>query len=652
MLTDLDHKILQTVLQEGEPISSKKLAMLCGVAVNTIRKEITILNREISGQGLYIEMKSSVGAYPVIVDPERALPYMSQLRIFYNRSHNMSRQYSPRVYALTRRCLCAGAGLSVEKLCDEFYSSRSTILRELSEVREILRRFDLQLKNHRSSQGLTVEGSEWSIRQCLIHQHKVYMIQLGAGAGGDYAGEGAFRAQFLMDGPEYGECRALTMSLLQEQSLFHLPTIHIPKLGNMLLLCLARRKYAGDLTFSDEQRAFVKDTPEYRFVEESRAKLPARFRDCLGEGEMISLATVLLGFGARAGGRAEYLEETEELIDCLVDHFGYDRGSFDDFFREDFTCYLSQLESRRLMALRNDLEPIGQIRYVGITTGNLCLAFARFYQERHGIALKKGDTMGCFYIMNRITNQFPHSIHAQRVLVFSEFGLDCARVTAHKLLIQHSQDIKESRAIAYHELFRQKPEDWDLVVTDMPGSKLGRYLARCPIPILPVEFGMTDSRDLKLDTYLNTVKQQEQLKLINAGSFHRTALKSKEEVFAFLEELLKGDPLPEGVTSLADYLRENDGLMTMERGEGVVFQSIFTAKPCTPRIAVLLNETPLQWDRRKAQIFVCCTYNNSVHHSRVIASILHKFVYMSPETRQELLEKRLSSPMLVLFPDE
>ena len=153
MLTELDHKILQTVLQEGEPISSKRLAMLCNVAVNTIRKEITILNREISGQGLYIEMKSSVGAYPVIADPERAIPYINRLRIFYNRSRHMEKQYSSRVYALTRRCLCAGSGLSIEKLCDEFFVSRSTILREMGEVREILSRFHLQLKNRRGSQG-------------------------------------------------------------------------------------------------------------------------------------------------------------------------------------------------------------------------------------------------------------------------------------------------------------------------------------------------------------------------------------------------------------------------------------------------------------------------------------------------------------------
>lgn len=652
MLTELDHKILQTVFEEGEPISSKKLAMRCGVAVNTVRKEIALLNQEIEKQGLRIEMKSSVGAYPVILDTERALPYVNQLRILYVRSLHLEKQYSAQVYALARRCLCAaGNGLTVEKLCDEFFSSRSTILRELGDVREILERFHLQLRNRRSKLGLTVEGSEWDIRQCLVLQHKVYMIQ----SNGDMIKQPpatAFRSLFFMDEDIYSEISSLVLNHLQNQTRFSLPPIHTPKLSNMLLLCLSRRKFAGKLSFSPEQMALVQSTPEYRFIEELLPKLPERLRPCLREEELVSLTVILLGFGERTGGHQEYLEETEELITNLTNLFGYDPSDFDELFRQDFSCYLSQLESRRVFGLRNDPEPIGQVRHLGITTANMCLAFARFYKQKHGIALKQGDSMGCFYILNRAISHNLYCYNAQRVLVISEYGLGCARAIAEKLLSRYGPDIKKIDARSYNGLPSKLEEHWDLLVTDMPEQKLSRYVPRCSIPVLTAEFRLFEIQNEHMDAYLAQTKQQEQLKIIDSSSFHRTDLKSKEEVFSFLEQLLDGTDALAGLSPLSDYLRENDSLMDMERRNGVVFLPVFTAVPCRSRVTVLLNRTPFLWNQKKADIFVCCVYSRFLHDSRVMASILHKFIYMTPETKQEVLHEKLARPLLALYHDE
>lgn len=652
MLTELDHKILQTVLQERKPISSKKLAMLCGAAINTIRKEIALLNQEIESQGLFIEMKSSVGVYPVILEPERAFPYISQLRIFYNRSLHVGKQYSARVYALLWRCLSAESGLTIEKLCDEFFSSRSTILRELSGVREILREFHLRLKNHRSNQGLTVEGSEWNIRQCLVHQHKIYRILTDGSDMGEYAGEHSFRFLFFMDEPTYDDIHNLVSHHLEEQSWFSFPIIHIPKLSNMLLLCLSRRKNAKDLSFSVEQLAFVDRTPEYELIKALYLKLPPRFQECLGEMELASLTMLLLGFGEQMGGREEYFEETKDLISYLIDYSGLDPEDFDQFFRENFSCYLSRLDSRRIFGLWNDLEPIGQIRHVGLSSANLCLAFARFYKERHGVILHPGDTMGCFYILNRVIVHNHHRYWAQKILVVSEYGLECARAMASRLLAQHGTDIKEIEAISYGELSRRISEGWTLLVSDLSEKKILRYLPHCSIPVLTIEFRLFEERSGQLDAYLLQIKQQAQLKIIHSESFCRTDLNSKEEVFAFLGKKLDNNADLAGMRPLSSYLLENDTLMDMERENGVVFLPVFTARTCKPRITVLLNKAPLLWNHQRAQIFVCCVYNNSLHDGRVMTSILHRFVYMTPETKQKLLQSSVASPLLALYPDE
>ena len=46
MLNHLDRKILKYIMEEKHPVSNKELALSCNVAINTIRKEIALINEE------------------------------------------------------------------------------------------------------------------------------------------------------------------------------------------------------------------------------------------------------------------------------------------------------------------------------------------------------------------------------------------------------------------------------------------------------------------------------------------------------------------------------------------------------------------------------------------------------------------------------
>ena len=74
MLNNLDHKILMYILEEKRPISNKELALQCDVAINTIRKEISLINEEAEKHGFYIASKTSVGNYIETVDQSLAGP--------------------------------------------------------------------------------------------------------------------------------------------------------------------------------------------------------------------------------------------------------------------------------------------------------------------------------------------------------------------------------------------------------------------------------------------------------------------------------------------------------------------------------------------------------------------------------------------------
>ena len=58
MLNHLDRKILKYIMEEKHPVSNKELALSCNVAINTIRKEIALINEEMEKHGVSIASKT------------------------------------------------------------------------------------------------------------------------------------------------------------------------------------------------------------------------------------------------------------------------------------------------------------------------------------------------------------------------------------------------------------------------------------------------------------------------------------------------------------------------------------------------------------------------------------------------------------------
>lgn len=81
MLNHLDRKILKYIMEEKHPVSNKELALSCNVAINTIRKEIALINEEMEKHGVSIASKTSVGNYLEIADRTLAGPYLEKCGI-------------------------------------------------------------------------------------------------------------------------------------------------------------------------------------------------------------------------------------------------------------------------------------------------------------------------------------------------------------------------------------------------------------------------------------------------------------------------------------------------------------------------------------------------------------------------------------------
>ena len=82
-------------------------------------------------------------------------------------------------------------------------------------------------------------------------------------------------------GARYDELSALLQQELLAQDEFTLPNIHYPKIINMLLLCISRKKYAAEAAFSGEQQTVLQASAEYKFICRLHCRLPEHFRQAV-----------------------------------------------------------------------------------------------------------------------------------------------------------------------------------------------------------------------------------------------------------------------------------------------------------------------------------------------------------------------------------
>lgn len=449
----------------------------------------------------------------------------------------------------------------------------------------------------------------------------------------------------------------LTAGGFPAQDEFTLPNIHYPKIINMLLLCISRKKYAAEAAFSGEQQTVLQASAEYKFICRLHCRLPEHFRQAVQENEMLMLTALLLCFEdenfclQRSAAGTFCVQKAQEFAQYLQRYFDIRSSLFDETFYRGIASIFYRLQNQRQFSVINDREATSGVSRLGIGTGNLCLGFARFFEENFGFALEQNDALESFYILNSIISRMPRHYYCPRVLVVSEFGVSCAQSVAARLQMYYADQLGTVKSSSFKNLLRMDLAGWDLLLTDMSRKKTRRYLKDLPIPVLTIEFTLKYASCPELDIWLETHRQDMETAVLNDHCFYRTRLPDKEAVFRWLVQHFAGGPELQGL-SLEEELHRNDRLMNQQRKNSLVFLPVLLAENCKPRIAVLINDHPFLWNDQPAQIFIFYEHPRSRTQERILSVILHKLLYMSPQTRTDLLESQLENPLLVLYPNE
>ena len=145
--------------------TSKALAEQLNVSSRTIRNDVRLLNQELKKNGAYIESKARHGMLLHITDEET-------YHIYYQNLINSSPiDKDNRITQIIEYLLTMEDSITMDDLCDIFYVSRSTLKKDMKEIREIFEKYQITI-DHRANQGLKIIGKEQDLRNCLTNLQK------------------------------------------------------------------------------------------------------------------------------------------------------------------------------------------------------------------------------------------------------------------------------------------------------------------------------------------------------------------------------------------------------------------------------------------------------------------------------------------------
>jgi len=336
MLNELDKNILNKIITSESHLSGAFLSQLCNVSINTIRKEIDIINDYIVDYGCHIETKIAQGYIFVIDEEAIATPFIDKLMTDYRRYRYLNLSELSSVYYILRKLIVTNEYFTPESLADEMYCSKSTILRILDKAKDFLSFYQLEIKAKRNH-GIQIEGNEWNRRICMIDLHKAYIHS------NEPEKDIRFETAFLMNSDYPSLVRKILQNYFEQHPELKISNLNFAKLYNLILVCETRKAYDSKLKFTDEQISVVKQLKTWNHAKNIYQLLPSYFEN-YNSNNIICLSMLLATSQTITNIREipekevqTCHEETMEMINFISKYYQLHQ-LVDEEFIHDFSC--------------------------------------------------------------------------------------------------------------------------------------------------------------------------------------------------------------------------------------------------------------------------------------------------------------------------
>lgn len=472
------------ILTEG-PVSGHVLGKECGQSLNTLKKEIELLNDQLENEGFTIASCLSRGYQIEILDSDQFQRFRRKFLTTTHARHFFATEQKERIHFLLRQLLTNDEKMTISDFAQTCNCSASVINQDMIEIKKMLRQFDLQLENH-TNNGLRVCGNEWNKRNLLINEFRI----LKNYDNHVHLDQDCRMIHLFIQDEAYQCVRTVVLNQLK-QAEFLIPYRDLDKLIFMVLMNTLRRRYEKQIIFSPEVIEVHKHIiPQgYPLALSILTQVGTIYNVQYTENEILSVAILLNCYRTLDVESAALLNQKlgfEKTIQSCMHHLkavfhleAYSLPLFESEFRLAMTTFLL----REQMKLHVDVDAVSKYR-LDVYLNNFCLVLFEHLKKADSLFFNIYDIYRFYPVFSILLSEINKQIH-RTVFVISKDGLSYSRYLCHALRKLNTVFAIEYIPMDYLEYLCLADKSCDFIVTDISKQ----------------EFDLDPERVLRMPTY-------------------------------------------------------------------------------------------------------------------------------------------------------
>lgn len=619
------HKLLQILIDENQNITGGELAQLIQVSPRSIRsylKEIDeILVKSSSGARI-----RSIKGSGYVIDIQDSIKFDKFMQSLSNPYGEVPSEPFERVMYITFKFLISNEYIKLEDLADEMFSSKSTLMNDLKEVKNIFKIYNISLGS-KPNYGMKIEGTEKSIRFAL--SDLFYKdIESGANQMSKFFPDSRQKCNIISD---------IVLSHIQKAGL-NISDDSLENLVYHILISYTRVELKQSITLPDSEFRDLRNQREYEIAKDIAQGLEEALHLHFDPQEIAYIEILLMG--ARLFVHKKPIESKDNVDDKISDaveevisevckrlKLSLDN---DDELRKALNIHLKTTLTRYKysMNMRNPMLDAIKKTYplafeAGVVAGKVVERIFKVNINEHEsgyLALHFGAAI----------ERVKSNVTPKRCLVVCTTGLGSSRLLYYKLKAVFGDKLILVGPTELNNLNSYNAVDVDFIISTVPLSDI----VEIPHIVINTFLGEKEIEEISRIFQQESDRQKYIEKYIDVSRIYlRLPLNTPFEVIEYLGDKLRNDHnIDEGITE--SILNREKAAFT-SYGNMVAIPHPIEPKSDQTFWTIATLEKPIQWGSNLVQ-FVCLLHvgKDSVHELEPMYMILMKLIENKKIIRQ------------------
>lgn len=615
-------EIIDFLLKGDVPVTIDCIANTLNVSNKTIRNDMVGVQKYLKTVGLSLNKRPGVGVF-IEGDEDKKLALISE-----NRSVINIEPFSPqdRVNYILKRLFMSDKNITIRELADELYCSKVTIHKDLENVEEWLKKFNLELIK-KTNYGIKVYGYEENWRNAaagLIVQNKGNE-ELKELLYENYSGRVDYKTLIKLKELINLDYKQLEKIVVNSEGKLKFRFSDEAFISFIIHIAIAikRLMQKKDIHLADDVMKSLREREEFQIAKELGEEISNTFEVVLPESEIGYILLHILG--------AKMQENKEEDI-------GFNFKVGDDELPAAIAKDIVSMAGKVLnVSLEKDIQlmnglilhlrtTVNRLKY-GLTLRNPILnEIKENYPEMYGAAWITSTVFQKYmgikineeeigYIALHLAAAVERQKKPLRALVVCTSGIGTSKLLAVRLE-KHFKEIEIKEVMSLIDLKNKSLNDIDIIISTVPME-----IEKPVICISPI---LTQNDLKRVDAFISNVNNGVNNEISNIKYLLREEFveinaeyQNKEQIISELcKKLFENGYINERYLESAI---EREKMGYTEVGQGVAIPHGSPEYVNQSQMAVVILKNPIRWNEEMADIVILiCVSQNDVKKSKYI----------------------------------